>query len=355
MRPESLVFLKELLDLPGPSAFERAPARRWRDEAGKLGAEVGADATGNSWATLKGGDKQHVVLAGHMDEIGIMVSYVDEQGFLSFDTIGGWDSQVFVGQRVLILGRKERVVGVIGKKAIHLMDKDDRERVSRVEDLWIDIGAANREEALARVRIGAPGVLASSVLEFPNGRLVSRSIDNRIGSFVVLEALRLLAAERPSATVSAVATSREEISATGGGARPLATRLNPTVAVVVDVTHATDCPGMDKRKHGEYNLGGGPVLSRGAAVNEAVFEMLVETAEAENVPYSLEAAGRDTRTDAESIFNAGAGIATALVSVPNRYMHSPNEMVALEDLERTARLLAAFVRRVEDGMDYIGR
>jgi endoglucanase len=171
---------------------------------------------------------------------------------------------------------------------------------------------------------------------------------------VVLEALRLLAAARPSATVSAVATSREEISATGGGARPLATRLNPTVAVVVDVTHATDCPGMDKRKHGEYNLGGGPVLSRGAAVNEAVFEMLVETAEAENVPYSLEAAGRDTRTDAESIFNAGAGIATALVSVPNRYMHSPNEMVALEDLERTARLLAAFVRRVEDGMDFIG-
>jgi endoglucanase len=354
VRPESLVFLKELLDLPGPSAFERAPARRWRDEAGKLGAEVGADATGNSWATLKGGDKQHVVLAGHMDEIGIMVSYVDEHGFLSFDTIGGWDSQVFVGQRVLILGRKERVVGVIGKKAIHLMDKDDRERVSRVEDLWIDIGAANREEALARVRIGDPGVLASSVLEFPNGRLVSRSIDNRIGSFVVLEALRLLAAARPSATVCAVATSREEISATGGGARPLATRLNPTVAVVVDVTHATDCPGMDKRKHGEYNLGGGPVLSRGAAVNEAVFEMLVETAEAENVPYSLEAAGRDTRTDAESIFNAGAGIATALVSVPNRYMHSPNEMVALEDLERTARLLAAFVRRVEDGMDFIG-
>ena len=355
MRPESLAFLKELLDLPGPSAFERAPARRWRDEAGKLGAEVAADATGNSWATLQGGDKQHVVLAGHMDEIGIMVSYVDEQGFLSFDTIGGWDSQVFVGQRVLILGRKERVVGVIGKKAIHLMDKDDRERVSRVEDLWIDIGAANREEALVRVRIGDPGVLASSVLEFPNGRLVSRSIDNRIGSFVVLEALRLLAAERPSATVSAVATSREEISGTGGGARPLATRLNPTVAVVVDVTHATDCPGMDKRKHGEYKLGGGPVLSRGAAVNEAVFEMLVEAAEAENVPYSLEAAGRDTRTDAESIFNAGAGIATALVSVPNRYMHSPNEMVALEDLERTARLLAAFVRRVEDGMDYIGR
>ncbi len=355
MRPESLAFLKQLLDLPGPSAFERVPARRWREEAETLASAVDADPTGNSWATLGGQGPQHVVLAGHMDEIGIMISYVDESGFLSFDTIGGWDSQVFVGQRVLILGRKEQVVGVIGKKAVHLMDKDDREKVSRVEDLWIDIGAQGREEAVARVRIGDPGVLASSVLEFPNGRLVSRSIDNRIGSFVVLEALRLLAAERPRATVSAVATSREEISATGGGARPLATRLNPTVAVVVDVTHATDCPGMDKRKHGEYALGGGPVLSRGAAVNETVFEMLVEAAEAEQIPYSLEAAGRDTRTDAESIFNAGTGIATALVSVPNRYMHSPNEMVALEDLERTARLLAAFTRKVEDGTDFVVR
>lgn len=355
MRPESLVFLKSLLDLPGPSAFERAPARRWREEASALGAKADADATGNSWATLEGAGTQHLVLAGHMDEIGIMVSYVDDEGFLSFDTIGGWDSQVFVGQRVLLMGRKETVTGVIGKKAIHLMDKDDREKVSRVEDLWIDIGAANRDEALSRVRIGDPGVLASSVLEFPNGRLVSRSIDNRIGSFVVLETLRLLAAARPRARVTAVATSREEISSSGGGARPLATRLTPTVAIVVDVTHATDCPGMDKRKHGDYRLGGGPVLSRGAAVNETVFEMLVATAEAEKIPFTLEAAGRDTRTDAESIFNAGAGIATALVSVPNRYMHSPNEMIALEDLDRTATLLAAFARKLEDGTDFVLR
>jgi len=355
VRPESLALLKELLDLPGPSAFERIPARRWRKEATAIGAKADADATGNSWATLAGTGSQHVVFAGHIDEIGIMVSYVDDDGFLSFDTIGGRDSQVFVGQRVVLLGRSETVTGVIGKKAIHLMDKDDREKVSRVQDLWIDIGASSRDEALTRIRIGDPGVLASSVLEFPNGRLVSRSIDNRVGSFVVLEALRLLAASRPRATVTGVVTSREEISSNGGGARPLATRLAPTVAVVVDVTHATDCPGMDKRKHGDYRLGGGPVLSRGAAVNETVFEMLVAAAEAEKIPFALEAAGRDTRTDAESIFNAGTGVATALVSVPNRYMHSPSEMIALEDLDRTARLLAAFAARLDDTTDFVAR
>lgn len=355
MRPESLSFLKHLLDAPGPSAFEQEPARRWRTEASRIAPEVDVDVSGSSWATVPGPGTHRLVLAGHMDEIGIMVSHVDDEGFLSFDTIGGWDSQVFVGQRVLLLARAGSVAGVIGKKAIHLMEREEREKASKVEELWIDIGAANRAEALERVRIGDPGVLASSVLEFPNGRLVSRSIDNRIGSFVVLEALRLLKESKPRPTVTAVATSREEISSNGGGARPLAVRLDPTVAIVVDVTHATDMPGMDKRRYGDYRLGGGPVLSRGAAVNDRVFELLAATAEAEQIPFSVEAAGRDTRTDAEGIFNAARGVATGLVSVPNRYMHSPNEMVAVEDLERTARLLALFAGRLADDVDFVPR
>jgi endoglucanase len=247
------------------------------------------------------------------------------------------------------------VTGVVGKKAIHIMEKDEREKVSKVEDLWIDVGAASRAEAERRLRIGDPGVLAAGVLEFPNGRLVSRSIDNRIGAFVVLEALRLLAGTRPAASVSAVATTREEIAATGGGARSSAVALEPDVAIVVDVTHATDYPGVDKRRHGDYRLGGGPVLSRGASVSELVFELLATTAEAEGIPYSIEAASRDTHTDAEAIFNAHRGVATALVSVPNRYMHSPNEMVALEDLDRTARLLAAFARRLTADTDFVPR
>ncbi len=357
MRPESLAFLKSLLDTPGPSAFEAAPARLWRIEAERFADEVRGDVSGNSYATLNPSGRPRVMLAGHIDEIGVMVTHIDDDGYVSFDTIGGWDHQVFVGQRVRLLGREGPVDGVVGKKAIHIMDKDDREKVSKVEDLWIDVGAASRDEARRRLRIGDPGVLAAGVIEFPNGRLVSRSIDNRIGAYVVLEAVRLLSSEgaRPAAAVMAVATTREEIAATGGGARSSAVALEPDAAVVVDVTHATDYPGIDKRKHGDYRLGGGPVLSRGASVSESVFELLAAAAEAEGIPYSIEAASRDTHTDAEAIFNAHRGVATALVSVPNRYMHSPNEMIALDDLDRTARLLAAFVRRLAPDSDFVPR
>ncbi len=357
MTPDSLAFLKSLLDTPGPSAFESAPARVWRTEAERFAQRVEGDVSGNSFATVNLGGRPRVMLAGHIDEIGVMVTHIDDDGYVSFDTIGGWDHQVFVGQRVRLLGRGGAVAGVVGKKAIHLMEKDDREKVSKAEDLWIDIGATNRAEAQERLRIGDPGVLAAGVLEFPNGRLVSRCIDNRIGAFVVLEAARLFARNSgtKSAMVTAVATTREEIAATGGGARSSAFTLEPDVAIVVDVTHATDYPGIDKRKHGDYRLGGGPVISRGASVSEVVFELLVTTAEAEGITYSIEAASRDTHTDAEAIFNSHRGIATALVSVPNRYMHSPNEMVALEDLDQTARLLAAFAARLDADTDFVPR
>ncbi len=355
MDQQSLRFLKALLDTPGPSAFELAPARLWRQEAEGFADEVRADVSGNSFATVNSGAGRRIMFAGHIDEIGLMVTHIDDDGFLSFDPIGGWDHQVFVGQRVTMLGRNGPVTGVIGKKAIHLMNKDDREKVSKAEDLWIDVGAVNKVEAESRLRVGDAGVLAAGMLEFPNGRIVSRSLDNRIGAFVVLEALRLLARERPRAAVTAVATTREEIAYTGGGARTSAAGLEPDVAIVVDVTHATDYPGVEKRKHGDFKLGGGPVLSRGAAVSGVVFELLASAAEREQIPYSIEAAARDTHTDAEAIFTAHRGVATGLISVPNRYMHSPNEMVVLEDLDRTAQLLAAFARSVDEGTDFVPR
>jgi endoglucanase len=353
MTPESLAFLRSLLDTPGPSSFEAAPARLWRGEAEKLADEVHADVGGNSFATLNPGAAPRLMLAGHIDEIGVMVTHIDDEGYLSFDTIGGWDHQVFVGQRVILLGRGGPISGVVGKRAIHLVERDDREKVSKVEDLWIDVGSVNRNETERLIRIGDPGVLAAGVLEFPNGRLVSRCIDNRIGAFVVLETLRLLAQSRPAASVTAVATTREEIAATGGGARSSAHHLEPDVAIVIDVTHATDYPGIEKRKHGDYRLGGGPVLARGASVSELVFDLLVETARAEQIPFTIEAASRDTHTDAEAIFNAHRGVATALVSIPCRYMHSPNEMVVIEDLDRTARLLAAFSRKLSPQATFI--
>ncbi len=355
MDTRSLQFLKTLLDSPGPSSYETVPARVWRAEAETFADQVLADVSGNSFATLDATGAPRVMLAGHIDEIGVMVTYIDDDGYVSFDTIGGWDHQVFVGQRVQLLAKHGTVPGVIGKKAIHLMDKEDREKVSKADDLWIDIGATSRKQAEGLVRIGDPGVLASAVLEFPNGRLVSRSLDNRVGAFVVLEALRLLAQARPAVRVTAAATTREEISYTGGGARSGATGLEADVAIVVDVTHATDYPGVEKRKHGDYKLGGGPVITRGAAINPVAFDLIVETAEAEKIPYTIEAAPRETSTDADNIFTALRGIATCLVSVPLRYMHSPNEMVVVEDLDRTARLLAGFSRRVTATTDFVPR
>jgi endoglucanase len=296
------------------------------------------------------------MLAGHIDEIGLQITHIDDDGFLFFAGIGGWDSQVLVGQRVTLIGPKGPVHGVIGKKAIHVMKADERDKVSKIVDLWIDIGATTKAEALERVRVGDAGVLAAGVQEFPKGRIVSRSIDNRIGAYVVAEALRLLAKDKPKhASVHAVATTREEIAWSGGGARTSAVEIDPQVALVVDVTHATDYPGAEKKLSGDHRVGAGPVLSRGSAVSPVVFDLLVECAEREKIPYSLQAAPGDTGTDADAIYNSLRGIPTGLVSVPNRYMHSPNEMVAIEDLERAARLLASFARRLAPDTDFIPR
>jgi putative aminopeptidase FrvX len=356
MNDASRRFLETLLDTPGPSGFETGPARVWRAEAGGFADRVGADVGGNSLATVNPDANPRIMFAGHIDEIGLMVVHIDDDGYVHFEPIGGWDHQVFVGQRVVLLGRDGPVAGVIGKPAIHVQEKDDREKVSKASDLWIDIGAANRSDADARLRVGDAGVLASTVQGLPNGRIVSRSLDNRIGAFVVLEALRLLAADRPTAAVTAVATTQEEIAyATGGGARTTAVGLDAQVAVVVDVTHATDYPGADKKRHGDVKLGGGVVLSRGSAINPVVFERLAAAADREGIPYGIQAAPKATGTDADSIYTAQRGIATGLVSVPSRYMHSPNEMVALEDLERASRLLAAFARAVEPGTDFVPR
>jgi endoglucanase len=355
MESASLALLTSLLDSPGPSSFESAPARLWRADAEKFADEVRVDSGGNSYATVNGPGTPRIMFAGHIDEIGVMITHIDDDGFIFFDTIGGWDSQVFVGQRVLLLGKGGLVSGVIGKKAIHLMEKEDREKVSKTTDLWIDIGAANKSDANARVRVGDAGVLAAGVQEYPGGRLVSRSLDNRIGAFVVLEALRLLARTRPSASVTAVATAQEEIAYTGGGARTSATGLEADVAIVVDVTHATDYPGIEKKHHGDVRLGSGPVLSRGSAINSAVFDLLVEAAESEKIPYTLQAAPKWTGTDADSIFTAHRGVATGLVSVPLRYMHSPNEMISLSDVEQAARILAAFARKVGPTADFVPR
>jgi putative aminopeptidase FrvX len=353
MKASSLDFFKHLLALPGPSGFESAPAHAWRDEAERFADRVWGDVAGNSFAAVNPEGAPRVMIAGHIDEIGLMVNHIDDDGFLYFSAIGGWDPEVIVGQRVDILTRNGPIRGLIGKKAIHLQEKDDRERSSKIKDLWIDIGARDGREARGLVRVGDAAVVAADVVDLPNGRIASRSIDNRMGALVALEALRRLAADRPAAAAVAVATAQEEIAVGGGGARPGAFGLDPELAIVIDVTHATDYPGAEKKGYGDHRLGGGPVLSRGSAVNPVLFERLVEVAERKEIAFSIEATPSRTSTDADSIVTARMGVATALVSVPNRYMHSPNEMVALEDLDRAAELIAATVRSLSEDDSFV--
>ncbi len=350
MDSNSLTFLKQLLSTPGPSGDEAAPARLWRAEARRFADAVQADVNGNSYALLEGSGPR-VLLTGHIDEIGLMISYIDDDGYLFFSAVGGWDAQVLVGQRVRILGTAGEVVGVIGKKPIHLLKGDDRDRASNIENLWIDIGVKSRDEAKELLNVGAVAVIDAPLYELPHGRIVSRSLDNRIGAFTVLEALRLLAADRPKATVAAVATTQEETSL--AGAKTAAFHFEPHVAIVVDVTFATDHPEMNKRQLGDVKLGAGPVLARGSANNPLVYNRLLEVAVQENIPYSLQITPRYTGTDADVIYMARSGIATGVISIPNRYMHSPNEMVDLADVENAAKLIAAFVRSLRSENEFI--
>src|SRR5690606_11634750 len=309
--------------------------RVWRTEAETVADRLEGDLSGSSIAILNQEGSPRVMLAGHVDESGLIVTHIDFDGFLYFDGIGGWDSQVLVGQRVRLQGQNGEVPGVIGKKPIHLMKADERDKVSKITDLWIDVGASNREAAAALgLRVGDPAVLDARMLRVGEDRIVSRAIDNRIGAFVVLEALRLLAGRdpRPGACVAAVATTQEEIGYHGGGARTSAHRFRPEIALVVDVTFATDSPQMDKNQVGEHKLGGGPVLGRGSAIHPLVFERLAEVARSASIPHTIQANARATHTDADAIHLARDGVATGVVSVPNRYMHSPNEMVSLADL-----------------------
>lgn len=352
MNDHSVSFLRQLLNTPGPSGDEAAVSRIWRDEAKTFADEVRADVRGNSFAVLNGGAPR-VLLAGHIDEIGLMVSYIDEEGYLSFSAIGDWDPQVLVGQRVRLLGRQGDVLGVIGKKPIHLMGDDEQKQASKIKDLWVDIGAKNRAETSARVRVGTVGVIDAPVYDFPNGRIVSRSVDNRIGAFTVLEALRLLSQDRPQATVAAVATSQEEI--TLGGAYTAAFSFKPQVAVAVDGTFSTDHPDSDKKQYGDVKLGGGPVLSRGAANSPLVYDMLLEIAEREGIPYSVQITPHRTDTDADAIHLSRGGVAAALISIPSRYLHSPNEMLELADVEKAIQLIAAFVRSLSPEVDLVPR
>ena len=344
--------LRGLLTAPGPSGHEGAPAAVWREAAAAF-AEVSSDTLGSSVARVAGTARGPLLaLIGHIDEIGLVVTHIDDEGYLYFGAVGGWDWQILVGQRVAISTRDGTVTGVVGKKPIHLLKEEERKKVAEVKDLHIDIGARDGDDARACVRIGDVAVIAGEPMELPNERITSRSLDNRLGAYVVYEAARLVAdAGGAPGEVAAVAAVQEEIGFAGAHTSTFA--LEPDLAIVVDVTHATDAPGVDPKALGQHPLGSGPVLERGASLSPRVFELLHETAEAESIGFTMSASGRRTGTDADAVHISRAGVPTAVVSVPLRYMHSPVELVQLDDVAACARLIAAFARRLEPGVSFV--
>jgi putative aminopeptidase FrvX len=334
-------FLRKLLASPGPSSFEARPAALWREQAKVYGTTVANDAYGNSFASFNVGQKPKVMLTGHIDEIGLMLTYIDKEGFLSFRAIGGWDAEQLVGQRVRLLSYKgKELLGVIGKKAVHLM-KGEEKKASQIENLWIDIGAKDENDAKAHVRVGDVAVIEQPYIELLNGRIVSKAVDDRIGAYIVLEAAKRAAEQTAKAEVIAVATVQEEIDSMLG-AKTAAYTLNPDVAISVDVTDATDTPGCDKKERGHVPFGT-PSLNIGSSVHQGVFNRLIDTAERHAIPYCIEAYPQRTMTDADVIATTRQGIPSAVISIPNRYMHSPNEMIELQDAEHIITLIAAFI------------
>jgi endoglucanase len=345
-------LLHRLLSTPGPSGHESEVGQVWREYAAEFAQEVGSDHVGSSFARVGGtGGGPTLAIVGHIDEIGLHVTHIDGVGYLRFGGVGGWDAMVLVGQRVRLLTRNGPVYGVIGRRPIHLLKEEDRKRGPELKELHIDIGAKDADEARGLVRIGDVAVIEGQPLDLPNGRVVSRSIDNRIGCYVAAEAARLVAeAGGAPGDVLALAVAQEETGL--AGARTSAFALRPDVAIVVDVTFATDQPGVELGELTDHKLGSGPVLARGTNLHPKVFELLYTCAENEEIPITLESLGRATGTDADAFHISGSGIPTGLVAVPCRYMHSPVEMVSVGDLDAAARLIAAFAQRLTPGMSF---
>jgi endoglucanase len=341
------VLLDKLLRAGAPSGYEGPAAEVWREAASF--AELSTDGIGSSIARV-GDAAPLLAVVGHIDEIGLIITHIDEKGFLWFAPVGGWDPQILVGQRVEVRGKGGLVPGVAGRKPIHLLEADQRKKVVELKSMHIDIGAADYDEAAALVRVGDPVVIAAEPMEVAGERLVSRAMDNRLGAYVALESLRRCAeGEGPGGSFAAVAAVQEEIGLFG--ARTAAFEVRPDLAVAVDVTHATDAPGVDEKEIGSHPFGSGPAIGRGSTLSPKVFELLVETAEAEDIPYTISASGRGTSTDADVIQISRSGIPTGLVSIPLRYMHSPVEMVDLRDVEAVVQLLAAFASRLSSDID----
>ncbi|MFM8578265.1 MAG: M42 family metallopeptidase [Planctomycetaceae bacterium] len=345
MEPAAQDFLVRLLETPSPSGYEQPVQELVRSYLGGLADTVTTDSHGNVIGAKNPGAQERVLLAGHCDQIGLIVQYVDAEGFISVQPIGGWDPMQLVGTRVVIWAASGPVTGVMSRKPIHLLTDDERKTVPKLKDLWIDVGAKSREEVESVIRVGDAVTFELRFQPLRNGLACAAAMDDKVGLWVVLEAFRRAAAGPLSCGLFVASTVQEEIGLRG--ARTAAYGVDPQVAIAVDVTHATDCPTIEKKTEGDIALGRGPVVYRGPNMNPRVVDRLLEAGRSADIPIQLAASGRATPTDANALQTTRAGVATGLVSIPNRYMHSSVETVSLEDLDHAADLLANFARQID--------
>jgi endoglucanase len=351
MQDTSLAFLKNLLHTPSASGFEHAIQDVVRTWARQYADEVRTDRHGNVIAVLHPGGQPRVMLAGHCDQIALMVQHIDDSGYLYVQPIGGWDMQILLGQDLTVWTGNGPIAAVVSRRAPHLMTSDERNKVPQFTDIWVDIGARDRKEAESLVAPGDSVTFALGSRELRNNLITSPGLDDKVGVWTVMEALRLMHGRPLQASIYCVSTVQEEIGLRG--ATTSSYGIHPTVGIAVDVCHATDTPGNDKKQLGDTKLGSGPALFRGPNINPHVFDKLRDAARSHEIPVQLRGVPRATGTDANAIQLARDGVATGLVGIPNRYMHSPVEVVSLDDLERAARLLAEFCLGVTPQMDWV--
>lgn len=355
MRAESLEFLKAIVNVPSPSGYEERAAQVYREYCGGFADKLHTDVHGNVWAIANPEAQMKIMLAGHMDEIGFIIHYIGDDGMLYFSGIGGHDSTIPVGQCVWVHG-KERLAGVIGRKAIHLLEEDERKKKPELKDLWIDIGASSREEAEKYVSLGDVATFQWEFQTLLGDRATARGFDNKMGSFIVAEALRLLKEEGgldSAVGVYAVATVQEEIGLRG--ARTASYGISPQCGLAVDVNHAIDYPGVSKTRYGQLDVGKGPSVMRGANSNPIVFKMITSAGDEDKIPYQVDVAPGGTGTDGNAMQINQSGMAVGILGVALRYMHTPCELLSLTDVENCARLMAAYCRRVKPDTDFTPR
>lgn len=345
-----LRFFCDLMEAPGPSGFETASQRVYLDFVKQYADEVTTDVHGNVIAVKRGTGAKKVMVVGHADEIGLMITHIDSDGYLYVAAIGGVDPAVLPALRVDVHHEGEIVRGVIGRRAIHILSPDERDKAPKLTDLWIDIGAANREDAEKRVAVGDVVTFPRGVEPIGDDLLTSKATDNKCGVYLAAMLQKELRDETISATLYSVSSTMEEVGARG--AKTSAFGINPDVAIAIDVGNTSDQPGCDKKKQGEISLRKGPAIAVGATLNPVVVGKLKQAAKDLDIPFQIETAPGRSGTDADTIQVVRDGVACGLISIPNRYMHTPSEVICWQDLQQAVKLVAAFVRALDDDADF---